>query len=105
MKKKKQFSTLQKSSFTNGTKWYVCNILGSIFDQYMNLFNLQRTILILTASATGLGASSDVSCGTGTAVASEHSAMAIKAKHFHDMACILVSICYNQISVRRREKK
>lgn len=51
---------------------------------------------LLTASARGLGASAKSSCGTGTANASEHSAMAIKARHFH--VCILVSIW---LSVRK----
>lgn len=50
---------------------------------------IEKNVLTSAAVARGLGASGD-SCGTGTAMASEHSVMAIKAKHFHDSVCILV---------------
>lgn len=59
---------------------------------------------ILTASATGLGASGD-SCGTGTAIANEHSAMAIKAKHFHDMVCIFSKFEYKSVSKRKKKRR
>lgn len=46
----------------------------------MSAIKQMASFFLLTSSATGLGASSDSSCGTGTAAANEHNAMAIKTK-------------------------
>lgn len=50
---------------------------------------------LLTLAVIGLsGGSSDNPCGTGTAAANEHNAMAIKIKYFHDIICIFVYIFF-----------
>lgn len=47
------------------------------------------------------------SCGTGTAIASEHSAMAINGKHFHDSVCILefLLVWFLNKSAKEKTKK
>lgn len=62
------------------------------------MINQKKKFHILTSAATGFSGS-DGSCGTGTAAASEHSAMAIKIKHFHDIVCIFVFVFCEEILV------
>lgn len=68
--------------------------------QKMNENDWKTKLKQLTARS-GLGASS-VSCGTGTAMASEHSATAINAAHFHENVCILVYLFVIWINLQER---